>query len=119
MPSPEGRGLARSAWDAYAGATKRYVMPALDKTPLGDAITSISANKVSDLVGFWMLWHLYGGFEGLQALGMSRSSIYRKIGLFRTLFKAHPDEYVFAGITIDVAAYHAGQTQKATEADGR
>ena len=73
MPSPEGRGLARAAWDAYVGATKKYVNPAIEKTPLGDAITSISANKVSDLVGFWLLWHLYGGFEGLTGAEIAQA----------------------------------------------
>lgn len=110
MPSPEGRGLARAAWDAYVGATKKYLNPAIEKTPLGDAISSISANQVSDLVGFWLLWHLYGGFEGLQRLGMSRSSIYRKVAMFRKLFGAHPDEYSFPGITVDVDAYLGGSS---------
>jgi hypothetical protein len=105
MPSAEGRGRARAAWDAYARATKRHVQPVIEKTLVGDAIRSVSANSVSDLVGFWMLWHLYGGFEGLQGLGMSRSSIFRKTALFRKLFGAHPDEFEFPGVTIDVEAY--------------
>lgn len=117
MPSPEGRGLARAAWDAYAGATKKFVKPAIEKTPLGDAITSLSANKVSDLIGFWLLWHLYGGFEGLQALGMSRSSIYRKVAMFRRVFGTHPDEYSLPGINIDVEAYAAGSV-KPTDTPG-
>ena len=105
MPSAEGRGRARAAWDAYVRSTNRYLQPVVERTPLGGAIRSISANSVSDLVGFWVLWHLYGGFEGLQGLGMSRSSIYRKVTLFRKLFGEHPDEYEFPGITIDVATY--------------
>ena len=34
---------------------------------------------VADLFGFWLLWHLEGGFEGLERLGMNRATIYRKI----------------------------------------
>jgi hypothetical protein len=105
MPSAEGRGRARAAWEAYARATDRYVRPVVEKTVLGDAIRSVSANSVSDLVGFWVLWHLYGGFEGLQGLGMSRSSIFRKTAMFRKIFGAHPDEYQFPGIDISVEAY--------------
>jgi hypothetical protein len=36
------------------------------------------------LVGFWAIWRLAGGFEGLQRMGMSRASIYRRIKLFRS-----------------------------------
>lgn len=107
MPSAEGRGRARAAWDAYARATKKYVEPVIEGTPVGDAIRSVSANTVSDLVGFWVLWHAYGGFEGLQGLGMSRSSVFRKVALFRRVFKAHPDEYEFPGITIDLPKFAA------------
>lgn len=108
MPSPEGRGRARAAWDAYTRVAKRYVQPAIEKTPIGDAISSVSANAVADLVGFWVVWHLHGGFEGLQNLGMSRSSIYRKIAVFRKVFGQHPDEYRLPGVTLDVGEYLAG-----------
>lgn len=104
MPSSEGRGRARAAWEAYTRVTSKYLEPALEATPVGDAIRSVSANTVSDLVGFWVLWHSYGGFEGLQGLGMSRSSIFRKVATFRRVFGAHPDEYNFPGITIDLEA---------------
>lgn len=112
MPSPEGRGIARRAWEGYVGATKKYVQPAIEKTPLGDAITSLSASTVSDLVGFWVLWHLYGGFEGVQRLGMSRSSIYRKVAMFRKVFGKHPDECQFPGIEIDVETYFEATGEK-------
>ena len=58
-----------------------------------------------DLVGFWVVWHLEGGFEGLQGMGMSRASIYRRIKLFRIAVGAHPDEFVMPGVTLDLAAY--------------
>ena len=106
MPSAEGRGRARRAWDAYVRATNVVVQPLVEKTPLGDGIQSFSANTVSDLVGFWVMWHVYGGFEGLQGVGMSRSSIFRKVALFRRVFGAHPDEHSFPGITIDLVKAH-------------
>ncbi|MCW2843472.1 MAG: hypothetical protein JWN22_1388 [Nocardioides sp.] len=108
MPSAEGRGLAKAAWGKYVSVTNRYLQPVIDATPLGDGIRSVSANSVSDLVGFWVLWHLYGGFEGLQGLGMSRSSIFRKVAMFRKIFGKHPDEFTLPGVTIDVKAYLAG-----------
>ncbi len=101
MPTAEGRGRARAAWDAYVRGTTFVV----EKTPLNTAVRSVSANAVADIVGFWVVWHLYGGFEGLRKLGMSRASIYRKTALFRKLFGAHPDEYEFPGITLDLEAH--------------
>lgn len=106
MPSAEGRGRARRAWDAYVRTTNKVARPVVEMTPLGDSLRSVSASTVSDLVGFWVLWHTYGGFEGLLALGMSRSSIFRKVALFRRVFGAHPDEYSIPGITIDLAKVH-------------
>ena len=60
-----------------------------------------------DLMGFWMAWHLEGGFDGLRRLGMSRSSIYRRISLFRRTLGVHPDEYKLPGVTLDIASVRA------------
>jgi hypothetical protein len=64
---------------------------------------------VEDLVGFWLLWHLEGGFAGLQEMGMSRSGIYRRVQAFRTVFGAHPDTFDMPGVSIDLGAYLAGR----------
>ena len=61
-----------------------------------------------DLYGFWLCWHLEGGFEGLRRVGMSRSAIYRRIRLFRRAFNAHPDEFQMPGVSIDLEAFHGG-----------
>jgi hypothetical protein len=114
MESPEGRGIARKAWDAYAGAVNKVTIPVL--TPF---VRMYAAGSITDLIGFWAVWHLEGGFEGLQAMGMSRASIYRRIKLFRIAFGAHPDEYVMPGIHLNVlehregwAAHHAAKAGK-------
>ena len=36
---------------------------------------------------------------------MSEASIYRKVKSFRAAFGAHPDEFKFPGVTIDVEEY--------------
>jgi hypothetical protein len=103
MPTAEGHGQARSrfqqAWTAYENA----VRPAIE--PAG---RWVAGRVTEDLVGFWLIWHLHGGFEGVQKLGMSRSAIYRRIKLFRRYFGAHPDDYEMPGVTIDVEAYLRG-----------
>lgn len=106
MPSSEGRGIARNrwqrAWDAYVEALK----------PASEPVARWVAGRVTeDLVGFWLIWHLEGGFEGLQRLGWSRSAIYRRISAFRKYFRVHPDEYEMPGVSIDLDAYLAGTQQ--------
>jgi hypothetical protein len=103
MESPEGRGIARRTWDGYTGAIGKVATPAL--RPL---VRLYAAGSIVDLVGFWAVWHLEGGFEGLQKMGMSRASIYRRVKLFRVAFGAHPDEFVMPGITLDLEAYRDG-----------
>lgn len=54
------------------------------------AARRIAGKLTADAVGFWLMWHLEGGFEGLQRLGMSRSDIYRRLNNFRRIFKGTP-----------------------------
>ena len=111
-PSPEGQGVAarrwRKAWDAYSRTVNKVALPLVE--PAAEKAAWWYAGKlVEDLAGFWLLWHLEGGFEGLQKLGMSRSAIYRRITAFRKHFGVHPDQYVMPGVTIDVKAYLANR----------
>ncbi len=100
MPSPEGKGIARRAWDSYAAAVNKAAAPAVK--PLA---RRIGAARAVDLLGFWLVWHLEGGFDGMQKNGMSRSAIYRRIKMFRKATGAHPDEFKLAGVDLDIAAY--------------
>jgi hypothetical protein len=108
METPEGQGVARRAWESYVGKVAR---PAL--RPL---VTRYAAGSIVDLVGFWCVWHLEGGFEGLQRMGMSRASIYRRIKLFRIAFGAHPDEFEMPGIALDLVAFREGWAKKKAQA---
>jgi hypothetical protein len=96
METPEGKGVARRAWEAYQGGVKKALGPLVRPVAVGTAV---------DLVGFWVVWHLHGGFEGLQKLGMPRSTIYWNIKKFRTAYGAHPDEFVMPGIKLDREEY--------------
>jgi len=103
MESPEGRGIARRAWEGYVAGVGKVTTPVLK--PL---VRLYAAGSIVDLIGFWAVWHLEGGFEGLQRMGMSRASIYRRVKLFRIAFGAHPDEFVLPGITLDLGAHREG-----------
>lgn len=106
MESPDGRGIARRAWDTYARRTNQLLGPAL-RPLLDPTAKKIGASMAVDAFGFWLVWHLEGGFEGLRRAGMSRSAIYRRIKLFRTMTGMHPDEYVLPGVEIDLKKYRS------------
>lgn len=101
-PSPEGQGKAKAAvgkaWKAYANAVNKAAEPVVE--PLSKSIGKFVGVDVlgPDLIGFWVLWQLEGGFDGLLRLGMSRSSIYRRVSMFRRLTGQHPDEFRLAGV---------------------
>jgi hypothetical protein len=100
MESPEGRGIARRAWDSYARTVNRVAAPYTEP-----AARRVAAPIGVDLMGFWLTWQLDGGFEGLLRLGMSRASIYRRIKAFRKYTGQHPDEFEMPGVKLDVSAY--------------
>jgi len=110
MESPEGRGIARQAWDAYVGAVGKVSTPVL--RPF---VEMYAAGSMVDLIGFWTVWHLEGGFDGLRAMGMSRASIYRRIKMFRIAFGAHPDEFVMPGVKLDLVDFRDGWAAIAAE----
>lgn len=103
MDSPEGQGRARRAWEAYVRGSTTVLGPVLN--PM---LRPVARKQVVELVGFWVAWHLYGGFEGLvERVGMHPSTVWRKVRKFRVAFKEHPDVYKMPGVTIDPAAYWA------------
>lgn len=104
MDSPDGHGFARRAWAAYSRKSNQVFGPAL--RPLVEpSARKVAASVTVDLFGFWLIWQLEGGFEGLRKLGMSRSAIYRRIKIFRAQTGLHPDEYILPGVEIDLAKY--------------
>lgn len=111
MESAEGKGLARARRQA---AGWRFGTTPHPRTVLEMLSRRMKAAQVSDLVGFWAMWHLHGGFEGLEDLGMERSTIFRRVKRFRTLFGKHPDEYSLPGVKVNLHEY-----RKAVEAERR
>jgi hypothetical protein len=107
-PSPDGQGIAKGrlerAWDAYYGAVRPFTDPLSQR--IAGALMPVARGATFDLLGFWVSWHMLGGYEGMQQhLGMSRSAVYRRITAFRKVFGEHPDVYRFPGITLDVAGF--------------
>lgn len=96
----EGRGVAEVGW--RAAVEKLALKAAIPMEPLS---RRLALGTVQDLIGFWALWQLEGGAAGLERLGMPRSTIYRKVNLFRESFGAHPDMFDFPGLTADPETY--------------
>ena len=98
--SAEGKGRARRAWEAYEAAFHR-------NTPdwVNQAIFDGASRWTEQMVGFWVAWHLYGGFEGLKRAGWSERTIYRRLKEFRLVFKTHPDTFSHPGVKLDPEAF--------------
>ena len=114
MPSADGHGQARervlallASWleledgwaeldDAEGGTWERILMPYARWGIKGFS---------DELVGFWVLWHAEGGFEGMRRVGMSEATIWRRVKAFRDAFGKHPDDYEFPGLSIDLDRY--------------
>src|SRR3972149_9193746 len=82
----EGSGRARRAWEAYAEAVNRLRPQWVD-----NALKDLALRWSEEMLGFWVAWHLYGGFEGLRRAGWSERTIYRRLKRFRLVFKNEPD----------------------------
>ena len=112
MPTADGHGRARAAMLEFFESFFHFEVPwtELDNWEELDRSLVPFARKIAkgfsaDLVGFWVLWHAEGGFEGLQRFGMSDSTIWRRVKAFRDAFGEHPDDFVFPGLSIDLGRY--------------
>lgn len=118
MPSPEGEGRAKealeSAYETYFKVNKAANKRLFGAFPeLKTALRGYTSARMFDLFGFWVVWRLSGGFEGMQkSLGISRSGIFRRIAAFREVFGEHPDVYEFPGVTVDPAAFVVGMAEQ-------
>jgi hypothetical protein len=94
--SYEGEGKARAAWNAYVRGVGFAISPVSRR---------IAQRWTSEMIGFWVVWHLHGGFDGLRETGMSEATIWRKIKRFRIAFGEHPDTFRMPGVALDRKAY--------------
>lgn len=101
--SPEGKGMARAAWGAWPKTVNWAPEPVVKPV-----VTGVARKQVIELIGFWVAWRLYGGFEGLvEHVGMHPSTVWRKVNKFRTTFGEHPDTCRLPGVAIDMSTYWA------------
>ena len=118
--SVEGAGKATARWHAYHGAldedvlAEAFPMQTIEKITeeLPDFVRddiAEDAMEQSELIGFWVAWHMAGGFAALEDGGWHRATIFRKVRRFRARYGLHPDEYSFPWIKLDLdGAWAAG-----------
>lgn len=115
--SPEGKGIAHARRTTFWRSVPEKTLASLSaESPYSSIeewpafVRDTAAEAVvedAELIGFWVSWHRAGGFQALEAGGWHRATIYRKIRRFRARFGAHPDEYRFTWITLDLErAWH-------------
>jgi hypothetical protein len=111
--STEGRGAAAGRWGGFHHALSEEVVAEAFSSPSQsnedldpDIRDDIAADALerSELIGFWVAWHLAGGFANLERGGWHRATIFRKVRRFRAAFGSHPDEYSFPWIELDLRA---------------
>jgi hypothetical protein len=111
MDTAEGRGIAHHRLGGFIGTLDEdNVADLLTNPPFSSAMLRSLDEKahrawvkeMSELVGFWITWHAAGGFDRLEVAGWNRATIFRKVKRFREAFGAHPDEYRFDWINLDV-----------------
>ena len=126
--SAEGGRVAVSRWAGYhhnldedvlaeAFSTPARSMDDLDPEILDDIAED--ARERSELIGFWVAWHLAGGFDNLERGGWHRATIFRKVRRFRATYGAHPDEFVFPWIELDLDEAWSEQIARRLEAARR
>lgn len=96
----EGLGIAAAR---RASALERLARAAL--LPTERPARRMALDSAQGLIGFWVLWQLEGGLEGLERLGLPRSTVYRKVKAFIESFGEHPDTFQFPGLAADPEAY--------------
>lgn len=116
MDSVEGRGRARARYDAFHDKVPEETWQlvyevrgrAAGVNDVPKAVGDDLANKAiedSALLGFWLAWHLAGGFANLEAGGWHRATIHRHVRAFRERYHAHPDELSLTWLELDLEQY--------------
>lgn len=72
------------------GAAYRQVVEAA----LQPVTQGIAAQTVTRLAGFWVMWNLFGGYDGLRAQGWERTNIWRNRKEFRAVFGVEVEDFL-------------------------
>jgi hypothetical protein len=79
------RTYAGGLWDTYLGVVQAVA---------GPAVSQVAASTVSRLVGFWVMWHLTGGYEGMRSLGWGKTATWKNRIQFRDVFGVDVEDFM-------------------------
>ena len=122
MDSLEGLGVAHQRWERYHASVPDDFWAKLCEAEREHGLEPLSADESdedivpeevmneiarsaledSEMLGFYLAWHLTGGFAKLQEAGWHRVTIHRKIRRFRARFGRHPDEFRLPWLKLDL-----------------
>ena len=122
--SAEGGRVAVSRWAGYHYKLDQDIVAQAFSTPaqsmedldpeIRDALAGDALER-SELIGFWVAWHLAGGFDNLERGGWHRANLPQDPSLPAT-YGAHPDEFAFTWIQLDLDAAWSEQISRQLEA---
>lgn len=81
---------AKRKSDAGLWGTYRSVVEAA----FGPAAEAYSTTTVSRLVGFWVTWHLFGGYHALLGMGWSKAIIWKNRRQFVEVFGVPVEDWM-------------------------
>lgn len=87
----------KKAWDSYRDAVEPLVRPFAQK---------VAGHQIQRLMGYWFLWHYFGGKKALLDMGMlTEPSEKRQRRQFRQTFGVEVDDF-FPELAEKVAEMH-------------
>ncbi len=77
---------AKQAWEAYVDFLKPVMEPVSKR---------VAGHTVERLLGFWLMWHIYGGMEALIGSGvLARTTVYRQRVEFQHVYGVDVTEFL-------------------------
>jgi hypothetical protein len=67
---------------------------ALVKKVFGPVAMQVAGHQVQRLLGFWVLWHMMGGVEGVRLVGLPDNSIRRTRKEFEQVFNHKVEDFL-------------------------
>lgn len=72
-------------WDTYLSVVESVV---------GGPAAQVGASTVTRLLGFWLTWHLFDGYDGMRTIGWSQPGLWKNRMQFRQVFGVEVEDFM-------------------------